>query len=161
MALLKSKKALSPLIATILLLVFAVGLGIIVMSWGKARVEAGSTCPVILDLNFIELNNQPQFCYSGSGANGIVTFIVENGYGADISSLQLRIIGTKQIYTVELPGSGIKKGDSLMKTSPYNFDLFGDIRQVKVTPRAVLYPGESPLSCPEQALTIENIKPCK
>lgn len=35
----KSKKAISPLVATIILLAFAVALGSVVMSWGKGLIE--------------------------------------------------------------------------------------------------------------------------
>ena len=35
----KSRKAISPLVATILLLAFAVALGSVVMSWGKDLIE--------------------------------------------------------------------------------------------------------------------------
>ena len=38
----KSKKAISPLVATILLLAFAVALGSVVMSWGKGLIEKAS-----------------------------------------------------------------------------------------------------------------------
>ncbi len=35
----KSRKAISPLVATIILLAFAVALGSVVMSWGKGLIE--------------------------------------------------------------------------------------------------------------------------
>lgn len=36
-----NKKAVSPLVATILLIVFALALGTVVMNWGKVYIEAG------------------------------------------------------------------------------------------------------------------------
>jgi len=157
----KNKRAISPLIATILLVILASALGIIAMSWGRAQLEEGSYCPVAIGLRFIELNNEAQVCKAGTGDNGVITFLVENGANVDVHSLNFRVIGTKDIYTLELPESDIPKGYPLLKNVPYNFNLFGEIRQIKITPRIVLFPGEYPALCPEQALIIEDIKNCK
>lgn len=153
------KRGISPLIATFLLLVMAVGLGILVMNWGRALVEEKARCSVDLELKLVELNKQPQMCVGGSGEYGYVTFIVENGYIADIKKLQFRAIGTKSIYTMDLPDSDIGKGSSLEKTIPYNFGLFGYPKQFKITPKVELFPGEE-ISCPEQAIVIEDIRKC-
>ncbi|MBW2966354.1 hypothetical protein KY342_04590 [Candidatus Woesearchaeota archaeon] len=161
MHLLKSRKAISPLLATILLVVLATSLGVIAMSWGRAQLEDASYCPITIGLKIIELNQQPQICHAGSGENGVITFIVENGPNVDVSSLNFRVIGSKDVYTVELIRSSIKKGYPLLKNVPYNYDLFGDIRQIKITPRIVLFPGENPILCPKQALIVEDIKECK
>ncbi len=160
MHLLKSKKAISPLIATLLLVLLATGLGVIAMSWGRAQLEEGSYCPVFIGLKIIELNQEPQICRAGSRENGVITFLVENGANIDVHSLNFRIIGTVDIYTLELPESSIAKGYPLLKNIPYNYDLFGDIRQIKITPRVVLFPGEDPVLCPEQALIVEDVRVC-
>jgi hypothetical protein len=141
--------------------VLATSLGVIAMSWGRAQLEDASYCPVTIGLKIIELNQQPQICYAGSGENGVITFIVENGPNVDIHSLNFRVIGSNDVYTLELPSSSIKKGYPLLKNVPYNYDLFGDIRQIKITPRVILFPGEDPTLCPEQALTVEEIQVCK
>jgi hypothetical protein len=157
----KSKKAISPLLATILLVILASALGVIAMSWGRAQLEEGSYCPVVIGLKIIELNQEAQICRAGAGENGVITFLVENGANVDIHSLNFRVIGTKDIYTLELPESSIPKGYPLLKNIPYNYNLFGQVRQIKITPRIVLFPGEEPVLCPEQALIIEDIKVCK
>jgi len=160
MIILKSKKGVSPLIATVLLLIVAIIVGVMVMSWGRAQLEEASECTLDVGLFFVELNNVPQVCYAGSGATGTVTFIVENGVAAEVEGLQLRIIGSKSIYTTTLPESYIDKGFSLMKTVPYDFNLFGNIRQVRLVPEIRLFPNQDPLFCIEQALTIEDIGLC-
>ena len=153
------KKGISPLMATILLLVLAIGLDILVMNWGRATLEENARCSVDLGLKIIELDRQLQICVGGSGENGYIAFIVENGPIVDISELQFRAIGTKSIYMTEVPESNIPRGYPLEKTLPYNFDLFGNPQQFKLTPKIELFPGEE-ISCPEQALTIENIRRC-
>ena len=161
MCLMKSKRAISPLLATILLVILASALGVIAMSWGRAQLEEGSYCPVTIGLNFIELNQEAQICKAGSKENEVITFLVENGANVAVNSLNFRVIGSKDIYTLELPDSSIPKGYPLLQNVPYNFNLFGEIRQVKITPRIVLFPGADPILCPEQALIIEDIKECK
>ncbi len=156
----KGKRGISPLLATVILLVLAVGLGILVMNWGRASLEAGSQCSVNLNLKLVEVEGVPQICYSGSGSDGQISFIVENGPNADISQLQLRIIGSKKVYMTDLDDSSIKANYPLMKTIPYNFDLFGRIKQVKLIPKVILFPNEPPLVCSEQALLLEEIREC-
>jgi hypothetical protein len=153
------KKGISPLIATILLLIFAIGLGIIVMNWGRAQVEAASKCAIDTGIMIVKLNNIPEICYAGTGQAGYVHFIVENGPNIDVDAIQIRIIGAKGIYNTEIKEQ-IKIGFSLLKDIPYDFDKFGNIRQVKISPKVVLYPGEDSLLCPEQAIVLEDIRSC-
>jgi hypothetical protein len=158
--LLKTKKAVSPLIATVMLLFVAIVVGVLVMNWGRAQLEDASQCTINVGLSFVELNKKPQACYAGSGSEGAITFIVENGVAIDVESLQLRIIGTKNVYTTEIPDSAVEKGYSLMQTVPYDFNLFGDIRQLRLVPKVRFLPGEDALLCVEQELVIEDIQPC-
>ena len=154
-----NKRGVSPLIATILLLIFAIGLGVIVMNWGRAQVEAASKCTIDTGLTVVELNNIPEICYAGAGEKGYIHFIVENGPHIDIAALQIRVIGTKKVYNTEIK-EPIQVGYSLLKDIPYNFNQFGKIRQIKISPKVILYPDEAPILCPEQAIIIEDIRSC-
>jgi flagellin-like protein len=154
-----NKRGVSPLIATILLLVFAIGLGLIVMNWGRAQVEAASRCAVSTGLSIVELNNIPEICYAGQGENGYIHFIIENGPNVDIESILLRIIGEKDVYNVEIKEK-VPIGNSLLKDINYNFNRFGEIRQIKISPKIILYPEEEPILCPEQAIVIGEIRSC-
>ena len=154
-----NKRGISPLIATIILLVFAIGLGVVVMNWGRAHIEAASVCTIDTGLKIVELNKIPELCYSGRGSNGYIHFIVENGPKIGIESIQLNVIGKKGVYNAEIKEK-INIGHSLLKDVPYNFDEFGDIRQIKILPKIILYPGEPAILCPEQAVSMENIRSC-
>ena len=153
------KRGVSPLIATVLLLIFAIGLGVIVMNWGRAQVEAASKCAIDTGISVVELNNIPEICYAGAGEKGYIHFIVENGPNIDIEVLQIGIIGTKNVYNAEIKEK-IQAGYSLLKDIPYNCDKVGNIRQIKLTPKISLYPGEDPILCPEQAIVIGEIRSC-
>ena len=155
-----NKRAISPLVSTIILIILAIGIGIIVMNWGRAQLEAGAKCSIETDLKVVELNNLPQVCYSGSGDSGFIKFIVENGANTNIETIQLRVIGSEQIYTTDVEESSIEIGYTLQKIVPYNFNIFGKIRQVKLTPKIIVYPGDPLIICPEQAITVENIQEC-
>ena len=153
-----NKKAISPLLATVLLIVAAIFLGVIVMNWGRAQVEAGAKCSIATDMELVEIGGVEQICYSRS-ENGFIEFTVENGVSVDIEKLHFRVIGTKKVYTTELSGA-IEKAGALKQTVPYNVKLFGDIKQLKITPKIILYPDEPSVLCDEQAITVEKVREC-
>ena len=154
-----TKKGISPLVSTLILIILAIVIGIIVMNWGRAQLEAGAKCSIETNLKIVELNNAPQICYSAT-EKGFIKFIVENGANINIDSLQLRTIGTKDIYTTEVPQSKIEKGYTLQKIIPYSTEVFGKIKQIRLTPKIIVFAGEPSVLCPEQAQIVENIKEC-
>ncbi|RLE42494.1 hypothetical protein DRJ19_04035 [Candidatus Woesearchaeota archaeon] len=152
-----NKKGISALLATLLLLGVAVGLGVLVMNWGRAIIEGNAQCSVKSGLKIIELNGKPQICYS-KGVNGFIRVMVENGPNIDIEGLIFRVIGTKNVYTTEVP-TKIKRGHALMPIVPYDHDQFGDIIEVKITPRIKVY-GDETAICPEQAIVVTSLEEC-
>ena len=155
-----NKKGVSPIVATILLLVIAIGLGIVAMNWGRAYLETSSTCAIDTGMDVVKVNDIPQVCYA-QGENGYIKFLVENSQNTAIEKLQIRTIGAKQVYTTELDNSSISKGGTFMGMVPYNSVLFGNIKQVKVTPEIMVYENQPPAICSEQGLIIENIGKCQ
>lgn len=155
-----NKKGISPIIATMVLLVIAIGLGVIAMNWGRAYLETSSTCAIDTGMDIVTINDIPQICYM-SGEEGYISFLVENGPNIDIEKIQLRAIGKKTIYTTELEDSKLPIGGTYQAIVPYNSVLFGSLRQVKITPEILLYEGQPPAICPEQGLIIENIGMCR
>ena len=153
-----NKKAVSPLIATLLLIFAAVVLGVLVMNWGRAQVEAGAKCSVVTDMKFIEIGGVDQICYSAA-EKGFIEFTVENGVNVDIEKLHFRVIGSKKVYATELTGV-IEKAGALKQTVPYNGRLFGEVKQVKITPKIILYPGDPAILCEEQAIVAEKVRKC-
>lgn len=156
-----NKKGMSPIISTFLLIFAAILIGIVVMNWGRASLEEGAKCAVDTGISIVELNSEPQVCFAGQGDKGLIHFIVENGANVDVEKLHFRTIGSKGVLTTELTESSIQLGGSIIKDVPYSFETFGDIQQIKITPMLVLYPQEPPLLCGEQAIIVENLKPCQ
>lgn len=155
-----NKRAVSPLVSTLILIVAAIGIGIIIMNWGRAALEETSKCAVDTEMQIVKLNQNPQICQSGSGINGIIHFILENGPNTEINRIHFRVIGEKGVFTQELDKSSIDVGSSIIKDIPYNYEQFGNILQIKLTPMLILYPEEPLLLCSEQAIVIEDIPQC-
>ena len=76
----RSKKGVSPLIATILLIAFAVALGSVVLNWGL-NLNLGKTdrCSnVEIKTRSIDVAD---VCYGGAGPNAYINFIIDNTGG--------------------------------------------------------------------------------
>ncbi|MBA3064177.1 hypothetical protein FP803_01940, partial [Candidatus Woesearchaeota archaeon] len=110
----KNKKAVSPLIATILLIAFAVALGAVVMSWGRSvdfsvEGQASERCARV-DLSVEKIGGIPQIFYGGSESNGFIKFTIENNGNEDIEGVIVWVIGEKNTNTIDLEESSIKVG---------------------------------------------------
>ena len=137
MRIFNSKKGVSPLIATILLIAFAVALGSVIMNWGlnldlgKPDDKCGNVAVKIRNIDNFEV------CYGDFGQNGYINFILDNIGTADISGLTILIVGEKGTKLSELQKT-IKK-ESLLdekdKEVSYNFDVYGSIKQVQFIPK--------------------------
>lgn len=135
----KSKKGVSPLIATILLIAFAVALGSVIMNWGLNLNlgKAGDVCSSVA----VKIRNIDNFevCYGGSGKDGYINFVLDNVGAADLGGLTILIIGEKGTKLFELQKS-IKKGSLFDKKDDeigYDFSTYGNIRQVQFIPKAL------------------------
>jgi len=132
-----SKKGVSPLIATILLIAFAVALGSVIMNWGL-NLNLGKPddkCSNVV----VKIRNIDNFevCYGDFGQNGYINFILDNTGTADISGLTILIVGEKGTKLSELQKT-IKKGsllDEKGKEVSYNFEVYGGIKQVQFIPK--------------------------
>ena len=135
-----SKKGVSPLIATILLIAFAVALGSVIMNWGlnldlgKPDDKCGNVAVKIRNIGNFEA------CYGDFGQNGYINFILDNVGAVDISGLTILIVGEKNTKLSELQKT-IKKGallDEKGKEVSYNFEVYGSIKQVQFIPKVVV-----------------------
>ena len=177
--LLKSRKAVSPLIATVLLIAFAVALGAVVMNWGRGYVEDTAnmarersdtevTCASEVGIDLVDIDNTPQICYNSSGAptgnNATLEFIMENRQSKEVLKMQVRLIGsaTRVPLTLEVNESLSTNEAKFMNVTFDDGDgdglRIGTIQQVKFTP--YIRSGGSDVACPSSAEVASNIKPC-
>ena len=157
----KNKKAVSPLIATILLIAFAVALGAVVMSWGinvKPLMENPSIekCGDV-SLEVQKIKDIPQAFYGGSGSDGFIKFTIANTGSYGIDEIILWIVGEKDTNIIDLKQSSIKVGYPLIKEVQYNFDTYGEVKKLKFIPKIKV--DGSVITCAKNSLEEERISP--
>ena len=155
------KKGVSPLIATILLIAFAVALGSVVMNWGL-NLNLGKSADKCsnVEIKIRNLNNA-EVCFGGFGKNGYINFIIDNTGSEDINGLAIWVIGEKGTRLFDLYNILIKQ-DSLYdkkdKEVSYDFTVFGDIKQVQFIPK--IKTEQATEICPKNAVKAEKIGIC-
>ena len=158
----KFKKGVSPLIATILLIAFAVALGSVVINWGLnfSLGKSGDKCANVA-IKIKEISSAGA-CYGGVGQNGYINFIIGSAGNTDISGLAILIVGSSgKSRLFDLDNILIKKGDWLEKNDKevsYDFLQFGNINQVQFIPK--IKSGQSTDICSKNSLSAEKISAC-
>ena len=157
----KFKKGVSPLIATILLIAFAVALGSVIMNWGL-NLNLGKADDKCSDVD-IRLRKMDNFevCFGRAGSSTYINFIVDNTGKKNVNGLAIWIIGDKGTKLLDLDNIMLKK-DSLYtkndKDVSYDPKMFGEIKQVQFIPK-IRFEGTIDI-CPKNAVRAEKIGAC-
>ncbi|MBT4935511.1 hypothetical protein HOL21_03095 [Candidatus Woesearchaeota archaeon] len=151
-----NKRGISPIIATLLLISFAVALGVVIMSFGRAQVELEAQCPINVGLKLAVVGGVEEVCYNAAKKD--FSFTIENGVNIKVEGLIVNIIGTQKAETFELNDAKIAKAGTYIGHVTYNSAISGTIRQVKISPKVVMYDEEQ--ICIEKALILESVKGC-
>lgn len=151
------KRGISPLLATVMLIALALALGVVVLNFGRAQIEIAAQCAVDIGLKTVVLNDKEQMCFDRGTSQ--LFFIVENGPQIAVEGLRMRLIGSKAVFVQDLADSRIDKTDALLKYVPYDLGIYGEIRQVRLTPKIKLY--EEEIACTEQAVIVESVRDCE
>ena len=154
MAHIRNKKGITPIMATLLLISFAVAVGVVIMNFGRAQVESEAQCAIEIGMKFSSIGGQQQICYNPS--TGALSFTIENGINIKVNGLIVNVIGSAKAETFELNNANIGKAGTYLGN--VKFAGGGQLRQVKITPKVVLYDEEQ--ICSEKALISESIRPC-
>lgn len=144
------------MVATILLISFAVALGVGIMTLGRAQVEQEAQCAIDVNLRLISINGTSQICYDD--AERVIYFTIENGDNIKVEGLIVNVIGSEKAETFELNDAVMEKIGSYVGVIPYDHSTMGEIRQIKFTPEVILFDEE--IICIEKSLIIEEIKKC-
>ena len=159
--LLGSKKGVSPLIATILLIAFAVALGSVVMNWGL-NLNLAKSADICIGIE-IKIRNigSSEACFGGVGSNGYINFIIDNVGADDISGLGIWMIGEKGTKLFNLDNIQVKKGSLYQKDDKevtYSFDTYGNAKQIQFIPK--IKSGQTTEICLKNAIVAKNIGVC-
>ena len=154
------KRGVSPLIATVLLISFAVALGSVVINWGRNMEvsKPGDPCSGVS----IKIRSMGSYeaCYSGPAQNSYIRFILDNS-GRDIDGLAIWMIGEKGTKLIDEDDTIIKSGQLLeIKDSKiiYDFTNYGKIRQIQFIPK--IKTKDSVEICSKNSVKTENIGAC-
>lgn len=153
------KKGISPLISTVILIVFSIGLGVIVMSWGKGYIEeraefvgAVSAAPLGCDnvhLLLWQVGGASQYCSSG----GKVRILIENSPNSVVDNIEARLVGTGGVSTEpNILSKPLLKPEGLQVE--FNAGTIGEIKQIKLIP-LILVDSQRNL-CTDKAIIIEG-----
>ncbi|MBI2135055.1 hypothetical protein HYU09_03625 [Candidatus Woesearchaeota archaeon] len=156
-----NKRGVSPLIATVLLISFAVALGSVVLNWGKNLdiSKPGDSCSGAA----IKIRNigDGEVCYSGSGSNAAIRFILDNSGSVDIAGLGIWIVGDKGTKLLDLDNIEIKSGELLDVKDDrvkYDFNAYGRINHIQFIPKVKTQNGVD--ICPKNSVKAEKIAIC-
>tara|TARA_Y100000310_G_scaffold236576_1_gene239770 strand:+ start:8253 stop:8735 length:483 start_codon:yes stop_codon:yes gene_type:complete len=160
MKMFSSKKGVSPLVATVLLIGFAVGLGAVVMSYGSSyygetggvttTVSQGNVCDNI-NLEVHKVSNIDQICYE----NGGIKVTLVNKANANIDKIRALVTGN-DVYVTEL--GEIEPGYPKSEEISYDFGTYGDIKQIEFIP--ILGSNGAEQLCFDNSILKERIKGC-
>jgi len=171
MRILKSKKGVSPLIATVLLIAFAVALGAVVMNWGRTYVEDTAKfareksdieikCSSDVKLEFLKIKDVKHICYYYDASNLKVNFTVENTGKLDVYGLQVTVVGNKEVNTTEIDleaSNNVLKRARFYKNTSVNMGDIGDPSQIRIVPVIKIEGNKN--ACPGTALVEEDFFP--
>jgi flagellin-like protein len=157
------KRGVSPLIATILLILMSVGMGVAVMSWGEEYIEEKAefvqgvqetltSCDLVA-LSVVKIGGVDQLCVSG----GVIRGIIDNGPDANVKDIRARVIGQSGISVDESILEAPLPRGSAAQVVIESGDV-GAVSQVKLTPSIMM--GGKTVACTKQALSVENIRNC-
>lgn len=158
------RRGITPLVATILLVAFSVGLGALVMSWGEDYIsakaefvqgtaEVKSGCDSA-QISIIKIAGQDQACI---GPNGLQLWI-DNGPNTDLYNIHARIAGENGVDVKEEILTGpLLKANAAKATVLFN-NAISPILQVKLTPK--IWTGKNVAICSQTAITLERLAQC-
>lgn len=141
-----SKRGVSPLIATVLLIAFAVALGAVVMSWGTTYVQETAAsvrdksdravqCSQDVSLKVHKISSTEQLCYGGSEHAGFVAFTLFNDGRKDIKQVHVNVFGKKNIQSNNsLNGTSMAVGQAMKYNLTYSYTTYGAVDQVQFVP---------------------------
>jgi flagellin-like protein len=151
-SLFNNKRGVSPLIATILLIAFAVALGAVVMSIGRSTIGGMDAGFAILDLG-----GKKQVCFFDRQADSALEITIKNGDTMEIADFQISIIGSVDVLNSNsLLSTPLNKGEVKRLLIKYDESAVGEIRKVIITPN-IIRNGERTLGT---GINLENIVAC-
>ncbi|MFH0875056.1 MAG: archaellin/type IV pilin N-terminal domain-containing protein [archaeon] len=159
-------KAVSPLIATVILVAFSVVLGGFVMSWGKNFINKQTTtidaesgkqtqCSVNLGLAFVELDDDYMACYDSSG----ITMTIQNVGTVNITGIKVQVSAVNGSVQNSPEISVMIKSGEGKKLTVDNIGT-GGVRHLSVIPKVEIPGTSSGAFCVNKMLELDDLNMC-
>jgi len=148
-----TKKGVSPLIATVLLIAFAVALGAVVMNWSFKYAPEANNCSNVF-AKFETVQGDPDICFDLVDQQMRFTI---NNVEKDIDGIKVSIIGTQTSYETEI---NRKMGQASIQTLgiPFDATVFGKPKKLVIRP--IIERSDGITVCQERTFTSEEIPDC-
>ncbi|MAE13899.1 hypothetical protein CMO92_05005 [Candidatus Woesearchaeota archaeon] len=148
-----NRKGLSPLIATILLISFAVALGAMIVNWSADFESHVSECDS-MNFQLQDVKGVKAICFNEESGN--LKFVLENSGEVDISSVLFRTVDfTYDVYEMDVPSSKIEVGGILSSEI-----LYEDVEQPDITLIPLVEHDGDERLCPDHAIHVERVLRC-
>jgi len=145
------KKAVSPLIATVLLIAFAVSLGAVLLTYMTTLGSCGG-----VSVEIATIDNEPQICYNTNSNK--IDFTLENSGREDVEYIKVTVTGALEVENVDIR-QGFPKSETGKVEIDYKKQALGAMQKIKIIP--VVIEGNEEVICgSDKSLTIEGIPEC-
>lgn len=140
-----NKKGMSPLIATILLIAFAVAMGTMIISWSSSLGET-----IGPDCSKVSMTISPYFCY----ADNLIRVSIKNT-GIPVESVTLKMSDETGLTEKILPDSRINSNQVFTRDVP-----FAKAGKASVAVITSVKSGDKVTPCPNPVLEVKDLQNC-
>ncbi|MCF7861431.1 hypothetical protein K9M79_04210 [Candidatus Woesearchaeota archaeon] len=153
MKLARSKKGVSPLITTILLIAFAVALGVVVMNWGRTTAnKIGFECPDEVSIKISELKGKPNVCIDQQEKTIRIT--LENGPAYEVVQIFGQAITDNDVFQFTMDKT-MKKREIHQIVVDYDPATYGKVNKLTLIPYVYIYDSMDISDCADNVFEKE------
>ncbi len=154
-----NKKAMSPLIALIILVSIAVSLGVLVINIINLITAQEPNIALCGDVDFNIKRFKDTYFLCVEDGNRL-SFVIENTGKKEIASFKISVVGSSKSYSKDLEAN-LAPGDLLDKRqSPLPYGLVGILYEVKILPYIRLEGSDKLFACTEKAKSYVDLPKC-
>ncbi|MBD3202671.1 hypothetical protein GF327_00110 [Candidatus Woesearchaeota archaeon] len=161
-----AKKGVSPLIATVLLVLIVVSIGAAVMVVLKGLTESqidkidetGDTFSCLeADIEILKISGVYEICHDQT--DNVISTIISNNGNMNVTDLRFMAIGYDNVNNSPSTGYALDKGDLEYTNFSYDPNI-GKLRQIKIIP--IVKKGTKNLICQDSAIVWDssNLRSC-
>ena len=167
------KKGVSPLIATVLLIAFAVSLGAVVMNWGRGYVETTAknteikvdielSCQMDIDIGVKKIGKIEKLCYNGTART--IEVMLENTGREDVSGIRIISIDVDDKINQHDNLTFLIGAGSVSQLYVHNYNdsvsLSDQLQFVEIVPMIKIKGKTAPQSCLSNSIKFDELSLC-